>query len=873
MRFLWLSLLTALTLAAPAAAVAAQSPAHHGSTLPAVFDRLEAGDPTPVAHRPRSGRVNLRNRVMGISPEGAVPAYTEASEFGVSFEYDGMRADLERAGIRVQSQIGRVYTARVRRGEVGLLRGVSGLQHVQLARYMQPHLNLSLPDVRADLEHNASGSPPVYHGRAGRGILLGDVDTGIDFSSSDFSDSLGKTRILYIWDQNDVVGPSPAGFSYGSEWTKSEIDNTPGSVRHVDTGGHGTEVAGVMIGNGSSTGCSQAAYRYVGVAPEAKFIEVASDYSDVGIVDGVDYIFQKATALGMDCVVNLSLGSSYGPHDGTGTFSQLVNALTGPGRIVVASAGNSQEDAIHGKLTTTSQTVGTDRFQFTVPSYTANTGTFNDYIVITGWYDPSASLTIRVKGPTAADTLSVGLGGARDRNLSLVGGKGGKLFIVNQNPSQGYGGTSSCRQFEVEIYDSLATGTTSTQNPPRNGTWEIDAVANNAASIGKRVDIWIYGYQVGGSTASMVKVTTGLDNTTMVGEPADADSVIAVGAHATKASWVSCASGNAAYTVPPTLGSIASFSCIGPRRDGVLKPELTAPGFGVATTHSSGAGAIGAFGDADDGVHEITQGTSFSAPHVSAAAALFLMYQPGSSPSKIRQSFESHARSDAFTGVVPNATWGYGKLDIYATIDHVVPACAVTSPAGGESWAGSSARTVTWTASDNVGVTSVDVAYSLHGATGPWVAIAAGVANSGTAPWTTPAGPSDSMLVRVTAHDAGGNLTAAQSGAFFHLTTSAGVPLPPPTAAFWLKPPVPNPSNGSVGLHFSLARAGRATLEVYGVRGERVWSQDWANLAPGEHLVSWNGRNAANRNAGSGLYFVRLTTEAGVRNTRLVRLD
>ena len=865
MRSIRFSLLIALALTATAGAAFAQSPAPAGSTLPEVFDRLEAGAPTPIAHRPHFEHVNLRNRVMGVSPAGVVPAFTESAEFGVSFEYDGMRADLERAGIRVQSQIGRFFTARVRRNEVALLRGVSGLQHVRLARYMQQHLNLSIPDVRADLEHNASGSPPVYHGRAGRGILLGDVDTGIDFTSPDFADSLGKTRILYIWDQNDTGGPSPAGYGYGSEWTKSQIDDTPGSVRHQDTDGHGTNVAGVMIGNGSSTGCGQLAYRFVGVAPEAQFIEVATDYSDAGIIDGVDYIFQQAAALGMDCVVNLSLGSSYGPHDGSGDFSQVINALTGPGRIVVASSGNEQADAIHGKLTTTSQTVGTDRFVFTVPSYTANSGTFNDYFLISGWYDPAASLTIRVKGPSAADTLSVGLGGARDKNLVVASSKGGKLFVVNQNASQGYGGTTTCRQFEIEVYDSLST------SPPRNGTWEIDAVSNNTASIGKRVDIWIYGYQVG-ALGAMVKVTTGLDNTTLVGEPADADSVIAVGAYTTKPSWPSCLSGSCSYTVPPTLNAIASFSSVGPRRDGVIKPELTAPGFGVATTHSSFTTALASC-DADDGMHEITQGTSFSAPHVAAAAGLFLMYQPGSSPGRIRQSFESHARVDAFTGAVPNATWGYGKLDIYATIDHVAPACAVTSPAGGESWTCNSARTVTWSATDNVGVTTVDLAYSLHGASGPWVSFATGVANNGSRSWTTPASASDSALVRVTARDAGGNATAAQSGAFFHITTSTGVPVTPTTAAFWLKPPVPNPSNGSVGLHFSLARAGRATLEVFGVRGERLWSQDWANLAPGEHAVSWSGRNAADRRAGSGLYFVRLTTEAGVRNTRLVRLD
>jgi hypothetical protein len=865
MRLLRLCLPIALVLAATAVSASAQSSPRSGSALPEVFSRLEAGAPTPMGHRPPSGRVSLRNRVMGIAPEGAVAAFSDPAEFGVSFEYDGMRADLERAGIRVQSQIGRLYTARVRRGEIGSLRAVTGLQHVRLARYLEPHLNLSIPDVRADLEHGAIGTPPVYHGRAGRGVLLGDVDTGIDFTSSDFDDSLGQTRILYIWDQTDVAGPGPAAFGYGSEWTKSQIDNTPASVRHRDTNGHGTEVAGVMIGNGSSTGCGQAAYRFVGVAPEAKFIEVATDFTDTGIIDGVNYIFQKAAALGMDCVVNLSLGSNYGPHDGTGMLSQAVGALTGPGRIVIASSGNAQADGLHGKLVTTSQTVGTDRFQVTVPAYTANAGIFNDYFLVTGWYDPTASLTIRVKGPTAADTLSVGLGGAKDRNLTVASGKGGKLFMVNQNASQGYAGTATGRQFEIQVYDSVST------SPPRNGVWEIDVVPNNPASIGKRVDIWVYADQFGAAGAA-ASVTFNRDNTTMVGEPADADSVIAVGAHTTKASWASCLSGSCSYSSAPIVNTIASFSCVGPRRDGVIKPELTAPGYGVATTHSSFSAAMVSC-DADDNTHGVTQGTSFSAPHVSAAAGLFLMYQPHSSPSKIRQSFESHARVDAATGAVPNGTWGYGKLDIYATIDHVVPSCAVTAPAGGESWSGGATQAITWTATDNVGVTGVNVEYSLHGASGPWVAVATGIANSGSQSWTLPNTASDSGLVRVTASDAGGNATVAQSAALFHVASSADVRLTPVLAALWLKPPVPNPSNGSVGLRFSLARAGRATLEVYGLRGERVWSQDWADLAPGEHVASWSGRDASGHRAGAGLFFVRLTTGSGTRNTRLVRLD
>src|SRR5262249_27614457 len=159
----------------------------------------------------------------------------------------------------------------------------------------------------------------------------------------------------------------------------------------------------------------------------------------------------------------------------------------------------------------------------------------------------------------------------------------------------------------------------------------------------------------------------------------------AVGAYATKANWTSCSSGGCGYVTPPTLGQIAPFSSIGPRRDGALKPDLTAPGFGLATTHSSSAPAFGVCADADDGQHEITQGTSFASPHVAGAAALFLEYQPGSSPSKVKLSFEKHARADGFTGTLPNPTWGYGKLDIYGTIDHVAPTVSLTAPVGGES--------------------------------------------------------------------------------------------------------------------------------------------------------------------------------------------
>jgi len=727
----------------------------------------ESGAELPPSNRPLPQGMTVNQRKLDRLATGEAPApFVAPEEFGVILEYEGGRVALEASGVRVVSQVGDIYTARMRRDEIAALRSVRGLKSARLARYTKPHLNVSRVDVNAVAENAGVGSPPVYGGRAGRGMIIGDVDSGIDWTRSDFADSTGKTRILYIWDQNDAIGPAPSGFGYGSEFTKSQIDNTPGSVRQQDTNGHGTAVAGVLAGNGSLTGCSQPAYRYVGVAPLANIIEVKTDFSDAGIIDGVNYIFQKAAALGKDAVVNLSLGSQFGPHDGSDTFATAVSGLTGPGKIVVASAGNDQEDHIHGKLTTTSTVVGTDRFTFTVPSYSANLGTFNDYVLITGWYDPTASFTIRLKGPQAGDTLSCGFGQSKDRQVTSAG----KLFIANQHALFGYGGTSKGRQFEIEIYDSTAA------NRPRVGTWEVDVVANGAGNIGKRVDIWIYASQLGAAGA-FSSVVLGQDNTTLVGSPADGDSVFAVAAHSTKGSWASCAQGGTcAYVVPPTINGIASFSCVGPRRDGVQKPEISAPGFGVATTHSTQAGAIGTCGDVDDGVHEVEAGTSFSAPHVSAAASLFLSAYPGSSPSRVKQALQAHARTDAFTGAVPNATWGYGKLDIYSTFDHQGPTVALTSPAGGESWAEGSVQNITWTASDFSGVTAVDLALSTDGGAIYGTPIATGIANTGSFAWNVPAGATTTARVRVTAKDPYNNLSSAFSGANFSITAVDGVP-------------------------------------------------------------------------------------------------
>src|SRR5262249_8803180 len=95
------------------------------------------------------------------------------------------------------------------------------------------------------------------------------------------------------------------------------------------------------------------------------------------------------------------------------------------------------------------------------------------------------------------------------------------------------------------------------------------------------------------------------------------------------------------------------------------------------------------------------------------------------------------------------------------------PMVTVLSPNGGEVWKAGSTHAVTWSALDDVGVTSVDVAYSLDGgATFPGT-IATGIATSGSVPWVVPDAPPTTARVRVLAHDAASNVGADTSNTNF----------------------------------------------------------------------------------------------------------
>ncbi len=216
---------------------------------------------------------------------------------------------------------------------------------------------------------------------------------------------------------------------------------------------------------------------------------------------------------------------------------------------------------------------------------------------------------------------------------------------------------------------------------------------------------------------------------------------------------------------------------------------------------------------------------------------------------------------------------GFDTSDSNFTIaDQTGPVVTVLSPNGGESFAPGSLQSVTWTASDNVGIDSVNVDYSLNGTPGPWVPIQHGLANSGTVSWSVPGTASDSALVQVTAFDHALNQTSDLSDSLFQIQNAATAVESGSEFRFALHPAVPSPTRGAVQLRFSLAVPGTARFDIFDLGGRRIWHSDATSLGVGEHALMWPGLDERGTPATPGIYFVRLTQVARSQTIKLVIL-
>ena len=161
---------------------------------------------------------------------------------------------------------------------------------------------------------------------SGRGVLIGIVDSGIDYENPDFRNEDGTTRIAALWDQT-IPGNPPEGYTRGTEYTREQIDEALSEadrekrlmrIPSRDISGHGTAVAGIAAGNGRGS----EGRRFRGAAPESSLVVVKMGLPreegfprTTELMEGVDYVLRQAAARRMPVAVNISFGNTYGSHE------------------------------------------------------------------------------------------------------------------------------------------------------------------------------------------------------------------------------------------------------------------------------------------------------------------------------------------------------------------------------------------------------------------------------------------------------------------------------------------------------------------------------------------------------------------------------
>lgn len=554
------------------------------------------------------------------------------------------RAALEALGIVVGTVAGDVVTATMPLSLLPELLTVPGVLRVSAAARVEKALDVSADEM--DAQALWEGTPPNYPtgGLTGSGVVVGIIDTGVDPRPADFKDATARTRFKTIWDQQ-WTGSPPAQFAYGTEYTAAQIDAGQITNYH-DYDGHGTHIAGIAAGNGASTGNGQLAYRYVGIAPKATIIGVKAYMLESQVIDAVNYVFTKAASLNMPAVVNLSLSVNLGARDGSYAFDRGLSALTGPGKIITAAAGNKALDNHHARANLASG-ASTD-VTFTIPTYTPSISQ-HEAFAIEGWHDPTASFDIKLTSPTGIATAVIAPG----TESGYLTTADGTLLVRNAMTTA----TSGAKQILI----SVSYGTDGTARP-RSGTWKVNLKRRTTATTGV-AHMWIVSYLFG-STTPPAFTGAAIDTAVTVTSPATADSVISTGSYTTKVRWTNLTGTSSLYPYSPPLSQLSGFSSRGPRRDGVQRPDVVAPGYGVMSSLSTDANISGTYKD-PDGVHFMNKGTSVANAHTTGAIALLLEENRTLRPSGARSILRTRARQDSYTtSNIPNGNWGYGKLDV-----------------------------------------------------------------------------------------------------------------------------------------------------------------------------------------------------------------
>ena len=449
----------------------------------------------------------------------------------------------------------------------------------------------------------------------GKGILTAILDSGIDYTHPEFQNPDGSTRIVSIWDQTGTGNP-PEGFTLGTEYSREEIDKALREREQLirDLSGHGTAVAAIVAGNS-------------GVAPQSQLLVVKlgnpapdSFPKTTELMMAVEYAYRKALEVQMPLVINLSFGTVYGPHNGTGLLEQYLDEMMGRWKMVIV-AGTGNEGNAAGHTSVMLQEGETKESQFAVAA--GETG-----LNIQLWKNYVDQMDIYLRAPdgTRIGPLYENLGPQRYRiagvNLLIYYGKPSP-FMISQ---------------EI-FFDFIPVKSYIT-----SGIWTLILQSRNVTE--GKAELWLPPSESLNPATRFYRPIA--ENTLTI--PSTARKVISVGAYDSRSQNYAPFSGRGYAPEKSPLLSIPQ-----------VKPDLAAPGVDIQTAAAGG------------GYTSVT-GTSFAAPFVSGAAALLMEWGivNGNDPylygEKIRAYLQRGAQKLPGYRQWPNASVGYGRLCLESSL-------------------------------------------------------------------------------------------------------------------------------------------------------------------------------------------------------------
>ncbi len=552
---------------------------------------------------------------------------------------DGSRADKQDQLILLH----RDSSISVVRGSGELEKALSDISILTIysPKTLFPTLDSSRSQTHCEPVHTGIGLQSSYRGK---GVLIGIIDGGFDYTHPSFRKPDGSLRITKVWDQRDSLGTKPANFAYGSEFSTEQ--SLRAKQHDTKIGSHGTLVTSMAAGSRID------GVPYYGIAPESDLIFVATNYQSDGVMDAVEYILSEAESQHRPVVINMSLASPNGSHDGTSPEDKFMEQNAHRG-ILVTAASNSGHVNQHIQFDLTKG--DTLRTFATIPDqiglldfWGTKFQSFSLILSVTNHLGEQQIKLPTIKTSTNEFDTTVGIGSDSIR----IQAAGTTLNPQNSKPSIAVLLTSIAGNPAAKLDISIAiTGSAGTVHG-----W--NGMYRNFSDRG------ISGY-MNGNTAM-----------TIGDGPGTSKGTITVGSWTARREYRTESDSLIQIFGDAQVGDISFFSSRGPTIDNREKPEITAPGNEL----------IGAYNSFDTEFnprrtvksYNFEQrnypfagegGTSLAAPIITGAIALMLEAVPTLTRQDILSIFAITARNDQQT--TEENRWGYGKIDIEAAMKYI----------------------------------------------------------------------------------------------------------------------------------------------------------------------------------------------------------